>query len=186
MDTVSVPWDVNGFDRYHRPIASSSVFWRNGSSEPDLGIGTGMIAFRRRLFPSRERAMFEKLTHHRRNGRPFLRISSITLVLAVFGAITSGRAPAVLTARADSRLIRLQTMPSTIRLPVEGKLPSLGNATAWINSEPLTAASRAWQSCPGRVLDLFLHQLAAPTWRGSFFVHLWLTRRVASASRLHE
>jgi len=93
------------------------------------------------VFPSRERALFDKFTHHRRNWRPFLRISVMTLAFAMFGEIGVGRAQAVQRARADSRLIRLQTMPSTIRLPVEGKLPSLGNATAWINSEPLTAAS---------------------------------------------
>jgi thiol-disulfide isomerase/thioredoxin len=32
-------------------------------------------------------------------------------------------------------------MPTAIPLPVEGELPSLGGATAWINSPPLTPAS---------------------------------------------
>ena len=32
-------------------------------------------------------------------------------------------------------------MPTTIRLPVEGEVPSLGGATGWLNSEPLTARS---------------------------------------------
>ena len=31
-----------------------------------------------------------------------------------------------------------QTSPSTIRLPIEGELPSLGGATGWLNSPPLT------------------------------------------------
>jgi thiol-disulfide isomerase/thioredoxin len=32
-------------------------------------------------------------------------------------------------------------MPTTIRLPVEGAVPSLEGATGWLNSEPLTASS---------------------------------------------
>ena len=34
-----------------------------------------------------------------------------------------------------------RTTRSEVRLPVEGELPSLGGATRWLNSEPLTAAS---------------------------------------------
>jgi hypothetical protein len=30
--------------------------------------------------------------------------------------------------------------PAAVRLPVEGDLPSLGGATLWLNSQPLTAA----------------------------------------------
>jgi thiol-disulfide isomerase/thioredoxin len=33
-----------------------------------------------------------------------------------------------------------QGTPKPARLPIEGELPSLGGATAWLNSEPLTAA----------------------------------------------
>ena len=32
-------------------------------------------------------------------------------------------------------------MATTLELPVEGELPSLGGATGWLNSEPLTAES---------------------------------------------
>src|SRR3954449_2695192 len=32
-------------------------------------------------------------------------------------------------------------MATTVQLPVEGHLPSLEGATAWLNSEPLTAES---------------------------------------------
>ncbi len=35
----------------------------------------------------------------------------------------------------------MTNMPTTVQLPVEGELPSLTGATAWINTEPLTAAS---------------------------------------------
>src|SRR4030095_15620963 len=33
-----------------------------------------------------------------------------------------------------------QVMPAAVRLPIEGELPSLGSATGWLNSPPLTAA----------------------------------------------
>jgi thiol-disulfide isomerase/thioredoxin len=35
----------------------------------------------------------------------------------------------------------VQQMASAVRLPVEGELPSLGNATEWLNSPPLTATA---------------------------------------------
>src|SRR3954447_7067031 len=36
-------------------------------------------------------------------------------------------------------------MATTLELPVEGELPSLGGPTGWLNSEPLTAESlRGW------------------------------------------
>jgi thiol-disulfide isomerase/thioredoxin len=41
--------------------------------------------------------------------------------------------------RAD-QLFRATTHPAAVRLPVEGELPSLGGATGWLNSPPLTAA----------------------------------------------
>ena len=33
-----------------------------------------------------------------------------------------------------------QTTPAAVQLPIEGELPSLGGATEWLNSQPLTAA----------------------------------------------
>src|ERR1700724_2682694 len=34
---------------------------------------------------------------------------------------------------------RVEAQSVAIRLPVEGRLPSLGGATEWLNSQPLTA-----------------------------------------------
>src|SRR4029450_7469472 len=34
-----------------------------------------------------------------------------------------------------------QTSPAPVRLPIEGELPSLGGATGWLNSPPLTASA---------------------------------------------
>ena len=32
------------------------------------------------------------------------------------------------------------TTPSAVKLPIEGEMPSLGGATGWLNSQPLTTA----------------------------------------------
>jgi len=78
--------------------------------------------------------------HHRRNRYRFLVIAAIAFAFAGFGVIGFARGQAGQTAPADPRAIKVHPMPtSAIRLPVEGKLPSLRNATAWLNSAPLTA-----------------------------------------------
>jgi thiol-disulfide isomerase/thioredoxin len=42
---------------------------------------------------------------------------------------------------AEDKSVARQTSPATAKLPIEGELPSLGGATEWLNSPPLTAAS---------------------------------------------
>jgi thiol-disulfide isomerase/thioredoxin len=42
--------------------------------------------------------------------------------------------------RKANQLFRATTHPGAVELPIEGMLPSLGGATGWLNSEPLTAA----------------------------------------------
>jgi thiol-disulfide isomerase/thioredoxin len=42
---------------------------------------------------------------------------------------------------AEDKSVAQQTSPATAKLPIEGELPSLGGATEWLNSPPLTAAS---------------------------------------------
>jgi thiol-disulfide isomerase/thioredoxin len=84
--------------------------------------------------------MFDKFNHPCRNRHRFLGIAAITLTFAWFGMIGSARAQAGQTAPPDPQAMKMHPMPTTaIRLPVEGKLPSLGNVTAWLNSAPLTA-----------------------------------------------
>ncbi len=43
------------------------------------------------------------------------------------------------TLAADKSVVR-QVTPAAVPLPIEGELPSLGSATEWLNSQPLTAA----------------------------------------------
>jgi thiol-disulfide isomerase/thioredoxin len=42
--------------------------------------------------------------------------------------------------RRANQLLRATTHPAAVQLPIEGELPSLGGATEWLNSPPLTAA----------------------------------------------
>jgi thiol-disulfide isomerase/thioredoxin len=60
------------------------------------------------------------------------RVWLVIVVMGAFGAPISSAAE-------DSRMLP-RTSPAIDRLPVEGQLPSLNRATAWLNSEPLTGA----------------------------------------------
>ena len=59
------------------------------------------------------------------------------LLLAAILASTVG-AP-IETLAADKSVARQMT-PGAVQLPIEGELPSLGSATEWLNSPPLTAS----------------------------------------------
>src|SRR5882672_6941851 len=59
------------------------------------------------------------------------------LLVAVILAGTIG-APS--EARAQEKGTVPQMSPAPVQLPIQGELPSLGIATAWLNSPPLTAA----------------------------------------------
>ena len=58
------------------------------------------------------------------------------LIVAIAAAI----GVSIGTSAEDARM-KWHTPPGVARLPVEGELPSLGGATEWINSAPLTIAS---------------------------------------------
>jgi hypothetical protein len=55
---------------------------------------------------------------------------------AIFIAVS---AAAIETLAKDKSRVR-QRVPAAVSLPIEGELPSLGSATEWLNSQPLTAA----------------------------------------------
>src|SRR6266403_1687215 len=60
------------------------------------------------------------------------------LLLAAILASTVAVASPIEILAADKSAVRQMT-PATVRLPIEGELPSLGSATEWLNSPPLTA-----------------------------------------------
>jgi thiol-disulfide isomerase/thioredoxin len=59
------------------------------------------------------------------------------LLLAAILAVALG---APIEARAEDKRVTQQVRPVAVQLPIEGTLPSLGSATEWLNSQPLTAA----------------------------------------------
>jgi thiol-disulfide isomerase/thioredoxin len=66
--------------------------------------------------------MSEDINHDRRR---FFGTAAMTIAVASLGMIGS--------------LVQ-QVTPAAVQLPVEGELPSLGSATGWLNSQPLTAS----------------------------------------------
>ena len=54
-------------------------------------------------------------------------------------AILAGAIAAPIEGLAQDKNVVQQTTPAAVRLPIEGELPSLGGATGWLNSPPLTA-----------------------------------------------
>jgi len=114
--------------------------------------------------------MFDKFNHYCRNRHRFLGFAAITLAFALCGEIVSARAQAGQTAPVGPRAIKVRQMPSTaIRLPVEGKLPSLRNATAWLNSAPLTAADLR-----GKVVLIEFWTYSCINWRRQLpYVRAW-------------
>jgi thiol-disulfide isomerase/thioredoxin len=55
-------------------------------------------------------------------------------------AILAGAIAAPIEGLAQDKNVVRQTTPAAVRLAIEGELPSLGGATGWLNSPPLTAA----------------------------------------------
>src|SRR6267378_1205898 len=58
----------------------------------------------------------------------------------LLAAILAGAIAAPLEAFADDKRVVQQMTPAAVQLPIEGELPSLGSATEWLNTQPLTAA----------------------------------------------
>jgi thiol-disulfide isomerase/thioredoxin len=82
--------------------------------------------------------MSEGINYHRRRlfGAAAMAIAGVQL-----GMIGSARAQSSKIKPADLATIKVQQMtPTAVRLPSEGELPSLGSATEWVNSRPLTTA----------------------------------------------
>src|ERR1700722_8110483 len=117
-----------------------------------------------------DRAMFGKLNYYRRHRRCFLFIAATSLVFALPGVSGSARAQAGQTALPDPRAMKMHPMPATaVQLPVESKLPSLRNATAWLNSGPLTAAGLR-----GKVVLVEFWTYSCINWRRQLpYVRAW-------------
>ncbi len=72
--------------------------------------------------------MSREINHHRRR---FLGVAAMTIAAGELGMAET---------LADDKSVVQQKTPAAVRLPIEGKMPSLSGATGWLNSQPLTAA----------------------------------------------
>ena len=81
----------------------------------------------------------------------------------LLAAILASAIGAPIETLAEDKSVTQQMTPAAIHLPIEGELPSLGGATKWLNSPPLTAAGLRGKVVLIDVLDLYLHQLATHT-----------------------
>ena len=81
--------------------------------------------------------MSGKFNHDRRH---FLGLAATSIAAATLGVTGSAKAQSNTTKPANQpRMEAQQMMPATVH-PIEGDLPSLGSATGWLNSPPLTAS----------------------------------------------
>jgi thiol-disulfide isomerase/thioredoxin len=72
-------------------------------------------------------------------------------------------------AATKDRNMALLTTPAAVRLPIEGELPSLGGATEWLNSPPLTAAGLR-----GKVVLVDFWTYTCINWRRHYpYVRAW-------------
>jgi len=87
----------------------------------------------------------------------------------ILAAILTGAFGASVEAVAEDKSVAQQTMPAAVRLPVEGVLPSLGAATGWLNTPPLTAAGLR-----GKVVLIDFWTYTCINWRRTLpYVRAW-------------
>jgi thiol-disulfide isomerase/thioredoxin len=94
----------------------------------------------------------------------------MTIAATGLGMIGSAGAQSGKTRPADlpTKKVR-KTMPVVAQLPIEGDLPSLGSATAWLNSQPLTA-----DGLRGKVALVDFCTYSCINWRRSLpYVRAW-------------
>jgi thiol-disulfide isomerase/thioredoxin len=105
-----------------------------------------------------------------RNRRMYFGTAAVATALAlVLGAILTGGVAARGDAVALDNNWRHPMTRSAVRTPIEGELRSLGGATAWLNSPPLTAADLR-----GKVVAIHVWTYTCINWmRALPYVRVW-------------
>src|SRR5215216_4703553 len=86
--------------------------------------------------------MSDDIDQHRRR---FFGTAATTVAASTLASIAASRSwlafiGAPIETSAEDKSVVQQMTPAAVQLSIEGQLPSLGSATAWLNSQPLTAA----------------------------------------------
>jgi thiol-disulfide isomerase/thioredoxin len=104
------------------------------------------------------------------NGARVLGVVTVTTIAGLLGMIGLARAKTSRTETASHAAIEVQQMASeAVRLPVEGEMPSLGGATAWLNSKPLTTPDLR-----GKVVIIDFWTYSCINWRRQLpYVRAW-------------
>src|SRR5436853_7538175 len=94
------------------------------------------------LWLREERDMSEDINHNRRR---LLGTAAMTLAAIALSSIAVSKSWLPFTGApgetlAENKRVVHQMTPAAVRLPIEGAMPSLGGATGWLHSPPLTAA----------------------------------------------
>jgi thiol-disulfide isomerase/thioredoxin len=114
--------------------------------------------------------MSEGINHHRRR---LFGAAAMTVAAAQLGMIGSAKAQPGKTTPADLPTTRLRQMtPAVAQLPPDGDFPSLGGATAWLNSQPLAAGALR-----GKVVLINFCTYSCINWLRSLpYVRAWAER----------
>src|SRR5256712_4613500 len=90
----------------------------------------------------------------------------------LLAAILTSAIGAPIETFADDKRVVQQMTPAAVQLPIEGTLPSLGSATEWLNSQPLTAAGLR-----GKVVLIDFWTYSCINWLRSLpYVRAWAER----------
>jgi thiol-disulfide isomerase/thioredoxin len=111
--------------------------------------------------------MSEDINRDRRRffGPAAATVAAALLLAAVVASATGAR---IGNLAGDRHMVQ-QMMPAAARLPVKGELASLGNATDWLNSRPLTAAGLR-----GKVVAVDFWTYSCINWMRSLpYVRAW-------------
>jgi thiol-disulfide isomerase/thioredoxin len=92
-----------------------------------------------------------------------------TVSLALLAAAFAGSIGNPVETLAKESSMSQKMTSATVRLPVEGQLPSLDGATAWLNSKPLSA-----EGLRGKVVLIDIWTYSCINWRRQFpYVRAW-------------
>ena len=87
----------------------------------------------------------------------------------LLAAILAGAIGFPIMAFTEDKSVAQQTTPAAVQFPLEGDFPSLGGATDWLNSKPLTAAGLR-----GKVVLIDFWTYSCINWRRSLpYVRAW-------------
>src|ERR1022692_82051 len=165
------PFPLRVMPTVHHIIRTIVRIARNSRANMNTGssrVVSGTIC--RRKLRRHSRKPSSTLTAFDRRSHPIIGEALIMKAHQVaLSAILAFAIGAFVVAFAEERNAVQQTTPKTVQLRIEGEFPSLGGATEWLNSPPLTAAGLR-----GKVVLIDFWTYSCINWRRSLpYVRAW-------------